>query len=385
VVPLCNVILAYDHTSSTFTSVHLLLVQCALDSGSYVDALPIIDQPIIYFQQDPRLPKQKFFNFQHLSNAQVKKLTYSDVLEYFLGVGTIYIALQQWEKALDALENAVTFPMKDTVLSKVMVEAYKKWILVKLLVEGKAGGLPNTVTQAATKAYHTLAKPYETVASIFESSTADRLKQEVDMGIDIWNEDGNTGLMYLVLASFQKFRIRALAKIYRSISISDVTRMTESAEPNARAPSDDVTRALIGSMIDDGTLHASISSSTPTVLIFNPCDPVLPETEVQIEVAASMERLQAMAGIIKVTGHRLAEVRTYHYWWLLMNIVLKRTHVTCPEEFNTDPENLQDKAYLKWAKEQKKRTKNGENGVVAEDVMWTETVDEDEDLMGTEF
>lgn len=268
-----------------------------------------------------------------------------------MGVGTVYIGLRQWEKARDALENAITFPVKDNAVSKIMVDAYKKWILVKLLLEGRPGVLANITNSHAAKTYHTIAKPYEAVASLFQSATADRLRQEVTAGQEIWQDDGNTGLMLLVLSSYQRFQIRGLGDVYRTLSVSDITRMTESAEPGQQPPSDEATELLISDMITSGVLHASVTHPPegPAMLTFSPTGPILSELEVKNQIAASLERVKSMSKDIKATDKRLT----------------------------------QDKEYLKWAKNHKKTSKNTPDGLIGEEMMWNGG--DDEDLMESNF
>jgi COP9 signalosome complex subunit 3 len=325
-------------------------VRFSLESHAYAEALPVIDQQILHFNTETRQSKLKnSSNTQDVAPSH--KLRYQDVLEYFLGIGTIYIGLKQWEKALDALETVITYPVKENAVSKIMTDAYKRWVLVKVLLEGKAGGVPSTTNGIASKLYHTIAKPYDTIATLFTSASAVRLREEVDIGVDIWQDDGNTGLILSVLAAYQKFEIRNLAKIYRTLSVPDITRITHSAEFGETPPSDEATEELILDMIATGELHASMAypPSSPAILSFNPIGPILQETQVQRQLAESLERLKSMKNDIKATDKRL-------------------TH---------------EKEYLKWANKQKRAAKNGLGDTVGEDMMWNAA--DDEDLMGSNF
>jgi COP9 signalosome complex subunit 3 len=63
------------------------------------------------------------------------KLSHRDHLQYFLFSGMIYMGLKKWEKALHCLSIVIAAPIKSSV-SMIMVEAYKKWVLVSLLGRG---------------------------------------------------------------------------------------------------------------------------------------------------------------------------------------------------------------------------------------------------------
>lgn len=47
----------------------------------------------------------------------------------------IYMGLKAWERALSFLEIVITSPAPHAV-SMIQVEAYKKWVLVSLLLKG---------------------------------------------------------------------------------------------------------------------------------------------------------------------------------------------------------------------------------------------------------
>jgi COP9 signalosome complex subunit 3 len=360
VSPIANAILRLDEAASTLTSIHILLARLTLESRAYSHAVSVIDRHIIHLPGLTHQSKPKYLCSRGLpapsyitpDTGLTEKLRYQDILEYFLLSGTIFIGLRQWKKALELLECAVTYPTKDNAVSKIMVDAYKKWTLVNLLLYGKACGLPSTTNGSAAKSYHIIAKPYDIVANLFSSASASRLRAEVDIGQGIWKEDGNLGLMLFVLASYQKFQIRNLANVYRTIPIAEVTQMTVSAETAESLPSDLATETLILQMIAEGDVMALISHSTDAtaVLNFHPSGPVLHEVEVQRKLAESFARIKSMTEAIKSTDRRL----TY------------------------------DKDYIKQAHKQKKLERSGVgDGISGEDMIWHPA--EDEDLMAGNF
>lgn len=302
------------------TSAHLILVKLSLETRDFLGVLSVIEKPTLYFPGSKDQPKPKFPCDLTLAtpayitpeSGLTAKLRYVDLLEYFLCSGLIFIGLRNWEKALECLEDAITYPAKDGACSKIMVAAYKKWVLVSLLLEGKPISLPKTTNNGAAKLYHILAKPYETVATLFETATAGRLKSEVDFGAHIWNDDCNTGLMLNVLAAYQKFQIRKLADVYSKISIPEIVNLTMSAETGNRT-STQMVENLIQSMIQDHTLQATMSSSPgkPSILTFTAGGPVLSEAQMKSELAATTQRIQALSQDIKVTDRLLTHDKEY--------------------------------------------------------------------------
>jgi COP9 signalosome complex subunit 3 len=337
------------------TSTHLYLAKLALETRNYEAVLPVLDKFIFQFPGAVHHPKPAFVCEEGLPPAAyitpesklTAKLKYQDVLEYFLYSGMVYIGLRNWESALECLENAVTYPTKD--ISKIMVEAYKKWVLVGLLLEGRLLTLPRYTGVAAAKIYHTLGKPYESVAQIFESGTAARLKSEIEIGQKIWQDDCNTGLIFNILSGYQKFQIRHLAGVYTKISIPEINHLTTSAETGSKLQSPQLAEQLVRSMIADGTLDATLSNppTGPAILTFGLSGSKLSERQVDDELQASKQRIQVLTAQIKRTDRML----TY------------------------------DKEYLKFVQKQKKNAKNGQvdQGIAGPDMDWNSL--EDEDIM----
>ncbi|TVY49578.1 COP9 signalosome complex subunit [Lachnellula occidentalis] len=353
VAPVSNALLRYDPTGGMLTSKHLVLVRVALSSRQLANALPTLDKPILYFPTPQKPSKSTLLcNMSNSPNVYItsdesgfsRKLKYWEVLEYFLYRGMIYMGTRNWKKSHQSLEDAFTFPTKDGVVSKIQIDAYKKWVLVGLLLEGKILGLPKVTGSGPAKAFHVIAKPYEAVAQIFESGTATRLKAEVDAGNGIWQNDCNMGLILHVLAAYQKNQIRNLASIYAKMSIQEVHTSTQSAETGARLPNVQATETLVRSMIVDGSLRATLSAPPNLVLSFSLVGQVLSEPQFQRELAASTTQIKALTDEIKHTDHML-------------------TH---------------EKEYIKWLQKQKKSGKNPVDLGVGMDMDWN---GEDEDLM----
>jgi COP9 signalosome complex subunit 3 len=332
---------------------HIALVQLALESQAYEEASPVLDHNVLYIPAIFPSPRAQSVSSHSLSGHQfitlesrlTQRLKPQEVLEYFTLGGTVYIGLRQWDRALDMLETAITYPVKDNATSKIMAEAYKKWSLVNVVLNGKPGALPSTVNGNAAKNFHVLAKPYDTVASLFESATASRLKEEIEVGHEIWRQDRNSGLMNCVLAAHQEFQIRNLATLYRTISIPTITQTTVSAETGTNLPDNRATETLIMGMISRGDLDATIHrpQGEPAFLSFESSAPVLSESDVDRQLIRSLEMIKSMTEDIK----------------------------------NTDQQLTHDKEYLKWAHRQKKTVGAVNDMFAGEELGWSNNPDED--------
>ncbi|PQE19487.1 COP9 signalosome complex subunit 3 protein [Rutstroemia sp. NJR-2017a WRK4] len=319
--PIREAILRVDPSGSVLTSTHLFLVKLALETRQYESVVEVLDKHILYLPARESISYTKFICDVGLASSSyvttlsglTAKLSALEVLEYFFYSGMVYIGLQRWEAAFEMLENAVTYPSRDLGVSLPMVEAYKKWLLVGLLLEGKVVHLPKTTSHHAARVYHTIAKPYEAVASIFETGSASRLKSEIEHGQQIWTEDGNTGLMLCVLSTYQKSQIRNLANVYSKIGVQEVNSLTTSAETGAKLPSAQKAEELIQSMIGESTLHGNMirDQAGQTVLTFAPFGPQLSEAQIQKELVATTRHIQNLAAQIKTTDRILTHDKRF--------------------------------------------------------------------------
>ncbi len=145
--PIRSAILRVDNSGSTFTSSHTIFVTLCLEARAYTAALPVIDRNVFHFPsmtnktaENSRFP---FLASRHDSSSTFitpesglsAKLEYRDHLIYFLYGAMIFMALKKWKRALLFLEIVIMSPVLNSV-SKIQVDAYKKWVLVSLLYKG---------------------------------------------------------------------------------------------------------------------------------------------------------------------------------------------------------------------------------------------------------
>lgn len=141
------------------------------------------------------------------------------------------MGLKKWPRALLFLEIVITSPTSNNI-SMIQVEAFKKWILVSLLMKGSVSGvfqssnsvgisnklpkavtLPRTTNSHATKLYRSLTKAYAALAEAFKEgiskeTTARRLLLEIDAGHNVWLE-----VRYLMLIALQNLLNKALINV----------------------------------------------------------------------------------------------------------------------------------------------------------------------------
>lgn len=143
-----DAIVRLDPSSEVLTSVHTTFIKLTLVSRSYSLAVPVLERQVCHF---PTVTGQAYQNYhqpllcaEHESSTAFitdasgfsKQLAYRDHLQFFLYGAMIYMALKKWDRALHYLSIVISCPVTNAV-SKIMVEGYKKWLLVSLLRNGK--------------------------------------------------------------------------------------------------------------------------------------------------------------------------------------------------------------------------------------------------------
>ncbi|KAI0479741.1 cop9 subunit [Xylaria cf. heliscus] len=321
---LAAAILKLDPTGTMLTSSHLLLTRLAYDTDNIQPALSVIDKDIVFY---PGMANHD--NAQYLCDLELSPPSYiskntgltsllrsSMVLEYDLVCGMMYCARREWEKARTAFERVVTFPTKDGGCSKIMVEAFKKWILVSLLSEGRHSTTLPYASAWTTKCLGILGRPYVCLATAFATDDIQQLKLEADHNAQVWRDDGNIGLIQEVMAAYQKWRVLSLQDIYTKISISEIRQQTKSAETGAALNTDEDVEALIQNMIIAGMLKGVVEKNDDGTKFLNFLSPTthLSEEEFSVETQRAVRKLRELNTIFHAVNQRLGTSKEYIKW-----------------------------------------------------------------------
>ena len=187
------------------------------------------------------------------------KFTSAMLLSYNIYAAMCYMALGQHHKAKFFLEAVIVAPTAMNVLSKIMVEAYKKWLLLGILMSGETPTPPKALSGNNLRSMRALAKPYECVADAFKSGDFQQLQSEVEAGAAWWAEDVNEGLIHQVCEAFRKFKVVRLGDTFSSVSVSEVANKTSPDPSNISE-----TIAYTSGLIQSGQLKAELFTTSGT-------------------------------------------------------------------------------------------------------------------------
>ncbi|KAI0885654.1 uncharacterized protein GGS22DRAFT_131988 [Annulohypoxylon maeteangense] len=318
---LATAILRLDPTGSLLTTSHIILTKLAYSTNIIEPSLPVIDKDIVFFPGmanygepkylcDLTLPPPAYLSRETGLTGTLKP---SLVLEYDLLRGMMYCSERNWTKAFDAFEQVVSFPTREGGTSKIMIDAYKKWVLVSLLSKGKLDEPQSYTGVAASKLYGNLGKPYQAVAILFVTDNVQALKTEVEKNNQLWAEDGNTGLIQEVLAAYQKWRVLGLEQIYSKVSLPEIRQQTTSAETGKVLEKDEDIETLIQNMIISGMLNGVIEKNDDgtSFLTFLSPSTLLSEEDFASQLGSTALRLKQLHSFFKTTRERLGTSKEY--------------------------------------------------------------------------
>lgn len=315
-------ILRLDPTSSTLTSTHHSLVRLCLHGKVFQEALPVLESPIYHLpasvDKGTAARASRYLCSEIESSAVylnpdyglTPKLSSREYLEYHLYGAMVYMGLKQWEKAKSFLEIVLLAPSA-TVTSAIMVEAYKKWVLVGLLLNGKAPSLPKGANKNVMRNIRALAKPYDCLVEAFTSGRLVRLKGDIAEGQSFWLSDCNFGLVLQVYDAFRKFSVLRLANIYAALPLTEVARRT-SPDPLDLVETASYIATLIVSGEVNATLTRAQNPATPATLRFLSSSSVRrTEADLHHDLQTHKAELESILKHLQDRDHRLEISKDY--------------------------------------------------------------------------
>ncbi|XP_050394557.1 COP9 signalosome complex subunit 3 [Patella vulgata] len=173
-----------------------------------------------------------------------------DFLQYYYYGGMIYTALKKYDRSLYFFEIAITTP--SMAVSHIMMEAYKKFILVALILHGKIPLLPKYTSQVVIRYIKPLCQLYHDLSNAYCGNRSNDLRAIVTKHTETINRDKNMGLVKQCINSLFKKNIQRLTKTFLTLSLADMAnRVHLSGAKEAEK--------YVLHMIEDGEIYATIN------------------------------------------------------------------------------------------------------------------------------
>ncbi|OWK14293.1 COPS3 [Cervus elaphus hippelaphus] len=175
---------------------------------------------------------------------------------YYYG-GMVYTGLKNFERALYFYEQAITTPAM--AVSHIMLESYKKYILVSLILLGKVQQLPKYTSQivgrfikVAPMALESDLFQEEHFPQVYSTNNPSELRSLVTKHSETFTRDNNMGLVKQCLSSLYKKNIQRLTKTFLTLSLQDMASRVQLSGPQEA-------EKYVLHMIEDGEIFASIN------------------------------------------------------------------------------------------------------------------------------
>jgi COP9 signalosome complex subunit 3 len=328
-----------DPSGATFTTLHVRFLRQCLGLGTPSQALAILDQNIFAYPQAlPKSAPTEVLSEDHeLSNAFItstsgfsERILPEHVLEYYFCGAIVYMGMRNYQRARLFLEHVILYPTLQHTASTFQMEAYKKWVLVGLLSEGKMFPQPRTVDQAVWKILTAAGKPYEALADNFERRNWMKYQAEIDVGSRIWLDDGNMGFVTEGSHVLVKYRVLDLQKTYAALTVD---RVAAHLGLEATATLD-----ILSQVIGTSHLNASLtpgSTAGEAILRFNTASSA-GTTPQQSDLASQTKRIELLVAAVRDADCRLQLTKEH------VTITKRNKMTTAPDA------ELADQMDLSW-------------------------------------
>lgn len=218
--------------TNQLTSIHADLCQLCLLAKCFKPALPYLDVDMMDICKENGAYDAKHF------------------LCYYYYGGMIYTGLKNFERALYFYEQAITTPAM--AVSHIMLESYKKYILVSLILLGKVQQLPKYTSQIVGRFIKPLSNAYHELAQVYSTNNPSELRNLVNKHSETFTRDNNMGLVKQCLSSLYKKNIQRLTKTFLTLSLQDMASRVQLSGPQEA-------EKYVLHMIEDGEIFASIN------------------------------------------------------------------------------------------------------------------------------
>lgn len=164
----------------------------------------------------------------HCIDPGIAPITATDILLYFYYGGLLSTGRRQYKQASELFLMAVTLPTG--VTNAITVAALKKLILVSFIHGGEPLlKLPKHTSQPVLKALKSDCGPYTELVKIAmtskDATAGSEIYNFVDSKADLWNADGNYGLIKLILDRIPQRRILALSRLYYTLELPRLAKI----------------------------------------------------------------------------------------------------------------------------------------------------------------
>uniref|UniRef100_A0AAV1UDA2 COP9 signalosome complex subunit 3 n=1 Tax=Peronospora matthiolae TaxID=2874970 RepID=A0AAV1UDA2_9STRA len=185
------------------TPLHALFFYVCLHAKCYFAATEVLDETLV-----------EIYAHSHLVNCV-------DFLGYAYYGGLLYIGKKRYQDALDFLQLAITAPAVS--LSAFVIEAYKKMVLVMLILRGEAVVLPKYTPFVVTRHVESHCTAYTSLVNAFVvEKDIEAVQAVIVKNEQLFAREGNFGLVKQVVHAFKQRKVLQLTRTYATIELTEI-------------------------------------------------------------------------------------------------------------------------------------------------------------------
>ena len=284
IVPLKSAIARLDPDAKSVTPCHVDFLRACLLSKFYGCAMRVIDE------------------HKTLSvNPAKTGLTLPDFLQYCYYAGMVCIGEKHYKQAMRLLLGAITVPA--VALSAIMIAAYKKYILLSLIVHSQLVPLPRYASQFVSRNIGSVCEEYQELATAFGSHEMESVAAVIAKHEAVYDRDHNHGLVRQCERALCKKVIQRLTQTYLTLSLGDIASTAPVADAAA-------VERLVVSMIEGGEIFASVNQREGMVSFYEDTEEYNTNETLRTLQAEITGAIQVMEEI-RATDEDLSCNRTY--------------------------------------------------------------------------
>ncbi|KAI8911706.1 hypothetical protein EDD86DRAFT_189094 [Gorgonomyces haynaldii] len=237
-------------------------------------------------------------------DAKIFHLTVQDFMLYHYYGAIILLGLKQVQKARLFLQTCLSTPANDTSL--IQIKAYKKWILVDLIVFGKLHApIPKYVPLNVSRALREQAKAYLDLGRAFEARSLSKMEERLSVDQPLFVADGNLGLVKQCFTALLNRKIHTLTESYLTLSLKDIAKLVEES-----VEAGSIEAALL-KMIQEGDIHATISHRDNGMVSFEDDPEDFENMDTAKALQEKIEKLQATKSNMSLLTQELSLSKEY--------------------------------------------------------------------------
>mmetsp|Transcript_13754 Transcript_13754/g.20838 ORF Transcript_13754/g.20838 Transcript_13754/m.20838 type:complete len:407 (-) Transcript_13754:1382-2602(-) len=261
---LLSVLNKFQISKHHLTPIHSAYLSCALTCKRYAAASKLLKHQILEIE------------------PSITGLTPKDMLLFYYYGGMVHCGLKNWDEAVRFFSIALTVPAH--VLSSIVIESFKKYLLVGYLAEGKILKIPKHASVVVSRSLESFATQYiDFLNTLTSGEKMGKDFMRSTKSNETFKKDNTIGLTLQCIEAKKRRKIQELTSTYLTIGLSNIAELVNVNEKEVES--------LLLQMIENGEIRATISQRDAMVVFTDADDQTIEEAmkELNSKMAEAVE------------------------------------------------------------------------------------------------